>query len=216
MDVDGLAKIIWEYHHLNQPLKKADFIFVLGGHDLRVPEYAAGLFLQEYAPRIGVSGGVAHQGDLLKAAWEASEAEMFSDVLEKAGIPRSEILTEDKAHNTGENFSLMQTVLEQEGFNPETVIVVTKPYMERRAFATGKRHWPSRELIVTSPQIPYEAYVAGNIPKEAIINIMIGDLQRIKLYGENGFQIPQEIPGSVWSAYEQLVEMGYTKHLSRG
>ena len=42
---------------------------------------------------------------------------------------------------------------------------------------------------------------------------MAGDLQRIKLYAQKGFQIPQEIPINVWDAYEKLVETGYTKHL---
>jgi len=44
---------------------------------------------------------------------------------------------------------------------------------------------------------------------------MIGDLQRIKLYPEKGFQIYQEIPGDVWQAYEQLVKLGFDKHLIR-
>jgi hypothetical protein len=42
---------------------------------------------------------------------------------------------------------------------------------------------------------------------------MVGDLQRIKLYPERGFQIYQDIPDDVWQAYEKLVGMGYTKHL---
>ncbi len=28
-----------------------------------------------------------------------------------------------------------------------------------------------------------------------------------------GFQIPQEISGEIWSAYEKLVAAGYDKHL---
>ena len=42
---------------------------------------------------------------------------------------------------------------------------------------------------------------------------MVGDLQRIKLYPAKGFQIHQHIPDDVWSAYEQLVALGYDKHL---
>ena len=42
---------------------------------------------------------------------------------------------------------------------------------------------------------------------------MVGDLQRIRVYAERGFQIPQEIPANVWSAYEKLVALGYTAHL---
>jgi hypothetical protein len=42
---------------------------------------------------------------------------------------------------------------------------------------------------------------------------MVGDLQRIRLYPDKGFQIPQEIPGEIWNAYEQLVAAGFTGHL---
>ena len=37
---------------------------------------------------------------------------------------------------------------------------------------------------------------------------MVGDLQRIRVYAERGFQIPQEIPDDVWLAYEELVRAG--------
>ena len=47
-----------------------------------------------------------------------------------------------------------------------------------------------------------------------VISIMVGDLQRIKLYPEKGFQIPQSIPTEVWAAYESLVEAGYNRHLA--
>jgi Fe-S cluster biosynthesis and repair protein YggX len=42
---------------------------------------------------------------------------------------------------------------------------------------------------------------------------MVGDLQRIKLYPEKGYQIYQEIPQAVWEAYELLVSMGYDEQL---
>jgi hypothetical protein len=45
---------------------------------------------------------------------------------------------------------------------------------------------------------------------------MVGDLERIKLYPEKGFQIYQEIPEDVWAAFEELVNAGYTRHLVKG
>ena len=44
---------------------------------------------------------------------------------------------------------------------------------------------------------------------------LIGDLQRIKVYADKGFQVPQHIPENVWAAYHQLVQLGYTDHLIR-
>ena len=42
---------------------------------------------------------------------------------------------------------------------------------------------------------------------------MVGDLQRIRVYAERGFQIPQEIPDEVWAAYEELVQLGFDERL---
>jgi uncharacterized SAM-binding protein YcdF (DUF218 family) len=104
-------------------------------------------------------------------------------------------------------------LLKEKNLDPESFIVVQKPYMERRSFATFRKHWPDKKLIVTSPQIPFEQYPTKDIPLERVINIMVGDLQRIKIYAEKGFQVYQEIPAYVWNAYKQLVGMGFERQL---
>ncbi len=211
--VDALAIKLWNYHHVGHKWEKADIIFALGSHDLGVARFAALLFQEGWAPLLAFSGGIAHQGDSLRTGWDKSEAEMFADVAMSVGVPKEEILIEDRATNTGENFAFMEQVFKDQGLNPKKVILVQKPYMERRALATALAHWPQREFISTSMPISFEDYTSGDIPKDRIINIMVGDLQRIKLYGEKGFQVPQEIPEDVWDAYEKLVQLGYTSHL---
>jgi uncharacterized SAM-binding protein YcdF (DUF218 family) len=104
-------------------------------------------------------------------------------------------------------------LLKEKNVDPQSFILVQKPYMERRSFATFKKHWPGKKLIVTSPQFSFEEYATKEIPIEKVIDIMAGDLQRIKLYPAKGFQIFQEIPEDVWEAYEELVEMGFHHHL---
>jgi len=212
-----LARIIWDYMKLTQPIIDADLLFILGSHDLRVPEYAATLYRKGRAPRLIVSGGMAHHDDLLKTGWEKTEAELFRDVMIEHGVPDDRIFIETKARNTGENFSLSKSVLDKNAITFDRVLVVTKPYMERRAFATGKKQWPDKELIVTSPPIAFDDYLSHNVngdtTPEGVINIMMGDLQRIEMYGKNGFQIPQEIPEYVRDAWRQLKRLGYTQHL---
>jgi uncharacterized SAM-binding protein YcdF (DUF218 family) len=73
-------------------------------------------------------------------------------------------------------------------------------------------------VIVTSPQDSFDAYISHyshpNLTPDDIISIMVGDLQRIKIYPDKGFQIPQPIPDAVWAAYEALVKAGYDRHLA--
>lgn len=57
INIDKLAKKIWDYHRLNQELQKANCILVMGSHDTRVTERGAKLFLDGWAPLIIFSGG---------------------------------------------------------------------------------------------------------------------------------------------------------------
>jgi uncharacterized SAM-binding protein YcdF (DUF218 family) len=208
----GLAKKLWDYHHMDHELEKADCILVLGSHDTRVAEHAAELYLQGWAPMIIFSGGL---GNFTKDMWTETEADLFAGIAKKMGVPGENILIENKSTNTGENIRFTQQLLAQKNLDMTTFIVVQKPYMERRSYATFKKHWPDKKLIVTSPQISFDGYPTEDIPMERVINIMAGDLQRIKFYPEKGFQIFQEIPPDVWRAYEQLVEKGFAKHLMK-
>ncbi len=205
-----LANKLWDYHHVNQSPEKSDCILVLGSHDVRVAKRGAELYLQGFAPFIIFSGGL---GNFTKGIWVEPEADKFTAIAIEMGVPSDAILIENRSTNTGENILFTQKLLKEKGLDPQSFIVVQKPYMERRSFATFKKHWPDKKLVVTSPQISFEKYSNDEIPLEMVINIMVGDLQRIKIYPKRGFQIFQEIPDDVWLAYKQLISLGYDKHL---
>lgn len=206
----ALAKKLWDYHHLNQLLVKSDCILALGSHDLRVAERGAEPYLQGWAPLLIFSGGL---GNFTREMWEEAEADKFAAVAIRMGVPKENILVENKSTNTGENMLFTQQLLKERNLDPQTFVVVQKPYMERRTYATFKKQWPGKEFTVTSPQISFEEYPTNEISLEKVINIMVGDLQRIKIYPEKGFQIPQEIPGDVLEIYEELIRLGYDQHL---
>ncbi len=145
--------------------------------------------------------------------WNVAEADQFAEIAIKRGVPAENIVIENRSTNTGENILFTQQLLQSKGLNPQTFILVQKPYMERRSYATFKKHWPYKKLLVTSPQISFKNYPTPSIPLEKVINIMTGDLQRIKLYPEKGFQIYQEISADVWDAYEKLIVAGFSEHL---
>jgi uncharacterized SAM-binding protein YcdF (DUF218 family) len=205
-----LAKILWDYHHMNHNPEKADCILALGSHDLRVAERAADIYHEGWAPLIIFSGGL---GNLTQHVWTEPEADQFARIAELRGVPKKDILIENKSTNTGENILFTQLLLQAKQLDPNSFILVQKPYMERRSYATFKKHWPEKKLWVSSPQLTFEEYITDEIPAEKVINIMVGDLQRIKIYPTKGFQIFQEIPDEVWSAYEELLQLGYNRHL---
>ncbi len=205
-----LARMVWDYHHMNHTMKKSDCVLVLGSHDTRVAERGAELYLQGWAPLLIFSGGL---GRLTSDLWKETEAEKFSAIATKMGVPSNAILIENKSTNTGENILFTRQLLDQKNLDPQNFIVVQKPYMERRSFATFKKLWPEKDIVVTSPQISFDDYPTVDLPLDKIIHIMVGDLQRIRLYAEMNFQIAQEIPEEVWDAYEQLVKAGFSQQL---
>ena len=211
-DILSLAKKLWNYHKMNHALQKSDCILALGSHDLRVPERVVELYHQGLAPLVIMSGGL---GNFTQEIWTESEADKFAKIAIEKGVPQEAILIENKSTNTGENILFTQKLLSEKDLNPQSFIVVQKPYMERRSYATFKKHWPDKRLMVTSPQISFETYPTEEIPLERVIHIMVGDLQRIKYYPEKDFQIYQEIPPDIWQAYEKLITAGFDKHLMK-
>lgn len=209
-----LAEKIWRYHLMNHELFRADVILVLCSHDTRVAERAAEIFHQGWAPLVIFSGGL---GAITKHVWTEPEADQFARIAIGLGVAPDRILIENKSSNTGENVLFTRQLLAERGIDPRKFILVQKPYMERRSFATFKRLWPEKDVVVTSHQVSFDeyldAYAAKDLSRDEVVSIMVGDLQRIKVYPERGFQIYQEIPNDVWSAYEELVDAGFDKRL---
>ncbi len=210
LSTDQLAEILWDYLCLNQPIKKADCIIGMGSHDVRTAERAAELFLEGYGPVLLFSGGL---GSLTLGRWKKPEAEVYAEVAIRMGVAKENILIENRSTNTGDNILFSQGVLRKHGLRPKSILAVHNPYMERRVWTTFKKLWPEVELFVTSPNLSRETFCNENFPKESILNIMVGDLERIKKYPALGFQIEQEIPGKVWAAFKELVRRGFDKRL---
>ena len=210
MSVDDWARTLWDYHHVHHALEKADCIIVLGSHDTRVAERGAEVFLGGWAPLLVFSG---HLGALTREMWTRPEAEVFADVAVARGVPRDRILIESRSTNTGENVDFSRELLAEHGLRPRKAIAVQKPYMERRTLATFARRWPEIEVLVTSPQVDFEGYPTGEIRRDDVIHIMVGDLQRLIVYGRRGWSAPQDVPVEVLEAYERLVAVGYTRRL---
>ena len=212
--IRALAQTLWDYHHLGHRLASADAILVLCSHDTAVAKRGAELFLQHWAPLLIFAGGL---GAITRHLWREPEADQFAAIAVAMGVPEERILVENRSTNTGENVRFTKQLLAEKGMAPDRFIVVQKPYMERRSYATFKKVWPEKDLVVTSPQVSMDEYLRAYsndaLTANDVVGIMVGDLQRIRRYPAKGFQIHQDIPDEVWCAYEELVNAGYDKYL---
>jgi len=214
-DFNADAKVLWEYHHLNNKLSKKGCILAFGSHDTRVAERVAELYNQGFAQFVIFTGGL---GRITKNIWKKPEAEKFSEIAISLGVPRDKIFIETESTNTGQNINFSKKLIEKEKLVFSDYIVVDKPFRERRTYATLKKQWSTLNFIITSPRDSYESYCdyyneSVEFDISDFINIMVGDLQRIDLYGKNGFQILQDIPANVMEAYKRLVGNGFDKQL---
>jgi len=212
------AQVVWDYHKMGHKVSKADGILVLCSHDLRVADRAVQLYQQGLGNWVVFSGGFGtgpHSGANLNG-WTRPEAEIFAEAAIASGIPKEVVLIENEATNTGENIAFSRRLLAQhKNIHPSKLIIVQKPFMERRSFATVMRQWGEGaipQIQLSSPEISFDDYPNSHLSRETLVNIMVGDLQRIKLYASpaKDFQIPQDIPADVWAAYEGLVSAGFS------
>lgn len=208
------ATLVYNYHRMNLPLRPASAIFCLCSLDTRVAAHAAQLYLDGLAPWLIFSGD---SGILTKGLFSEPEAVVFANIAREMGVPEDKIIVEPRARNTGENVRFTYDLLRERGMlgQMESLVLVQKPYMERRTYATFRKQWPERGTLftVTSPGLSFDEYPDASNPRELVTSIMVGDLIRIREYPARGFQIEQEIPDEVWEAGQRLVAAGFDKHL---
>jgi uncharacterized SAM-binding protein YcdF (DUF218 family) len=205
-----LAQTLWDYLHLGESVEKSDCILVLGSQDVRVAKRGAELYLKGFAPLIVFSGGF---GAFTKGVWKRPEADRFAAIAKRLGVPDQAILVENRSTNTGENIGFTQKLLERRGLDPRSVLLVVKPYAERRGLATAIKHWPRKRIAATSPQIRFGDYPTRKMPIGKMIAVMVGEVRKIVTYPGKGYEIAQKIPKKVKIAYKKLVALGFVQYL---
>lgn len=195
--------VLWQYMQLNHKLQPADCIFVMGSNDVRVAEHAVSLYNQGLANKILFSGGF---GRLTEGVFEQSEAELFARIALDLGVPSDAIIIENQSSNSGENVKFSFALCQQQNLDFRRFILVQKPYMERRAYATFVKQWPNPidYVAVSSTKQSFSDYFSEEVDLFTVLEAMIGDFERIKDYPARGFQIEQPIPDQVEQAYQAI------------
>lgn len=193
-----------------EPDAHADILLIPGSHDLRVADHAARLFLQGAADWLVCSGGY---GKVTEERFQKPEAQLFAERCATLGVDPARIILEPEATNTGENFTLSRLALEKRGIKPRVGLIVCKPYMARRAWATARQQWPEPRWMVSPLPLAFEEYASPDTPYQELIELMVGDLQRMDAYAQRSFQVPVDVPEEVQNAWQRLVEDGYSRYV---
>ena len=190
--------------------ERADFILAAGTRDLRVAAHAAELYMRGLAPVLICSGGF---GKLTMNAFSRPEAEQFAALCVEYGVPKEAILIENRSKNTGENFLFSKELCKNRNY--KLGVVACKPYAAKRVWAAGTKQWPEVRWYASGIPLRFEEYPSGDITLEDTIQLMVGDLQRLRIYERAGYQVHIDIPEKIWGAYESLVQAGFDRYVIR-
>jgi uncharacterized SAM-binding protein YcdF (DUF218 family) len=204
------AEVIWNYHQMGHELKPCDAAIGLGSHDLGVATFSAELYRADLFSVLVFSGG---NSPTTAKRFPRGEAVHYREHAIGLGVPDSIILVEPKAGNTGQNVTLSRAVLAENGYRPRSLLLISKPYMERRAFVTCRKVWPEVEVICASEPLKFSDYVLSIGDEKLVIDMLVGDLQRVIEYPKLGFAVEQTVPTKVLASYERLLSAGFDSRL---
>lgn len=204
------AQILWDFQQMGHEVRPCSVAIGLGSHDLGVADTTAELYHRGMAPLIVFTGATSRT---TRDRMPRGEAEHYRERAVELGVPAEAILVEPHARNTGENIRFSRALLEEHRVPVSSVLLVSKPYEERRAHATACKLWPEVEWVSASAPMSLTEYVDSIQDARLVIDMLVGAQQRLLLYPVQGFMISQETPEDVLHAYERLVAQGFTSRL---
>jgi uncharacterized SAM-binding protein YcdF (DUF218 family) len=206
------ALLIWNYHQLGHQLRPCSAAIGLGSHDLGVAAFAAELYRAGLFPLLVFSGG---NSPTTQGRFPRGEAVHYAEHAIGLGVPASAVIIEPSAANTGQNIELSRAALAQVGMEVTSLLLISKPYMQRRAFATARKVWPQIEVVCASEPLSFDDYLKSIGDEKLVIDMLVGDLQRVIEYPAMGFAVTQHVPDDVQAAYRRLLAAGFDSRLIR-
>lgn len=207
------AEIIWDYHQMHHQLKPCSAAIGLGSHDLGVATFAAELYRAGLFEVLVFSGA---NSPTTAKRFPRGEAVHYAEHATALGVPLSAIIIEPNATNTGDNIAFSRQALQEMGVETTSVLLISKPYMERRAYATCRKVWPQVEALCASEPLAFDDYLKSIGDEHLVIAMLVGDLQRVIEYPKLGFAIAQDVPEPVAAAYGRLLAAGFDSRLLKG
>ncbi|WP_433456368.1 YdcF family protein (plasmid) [Streptomyces sp. CA-142005] len=204
------ATLIWNCHQMGHRPRPCSAAIGLGSHDLGVATAAADLYRAGLFPVLVFSGG---NSPTTRARFPRGEAVHYREHALSLGVPGEVILVEPNAANTGQNITFSRELLAEAGVQVESLLLISKPYMERRSYATCRKLWPEVHVVCASEPLELDDYIKSIGDEKLVVDMLVGDLQRVIEYPKLGFAVEQEVPRDVYDAYERLLRAGFDSRL---
>jgi uncharacterized SAM-binding protein YcdF (DUF218 family) len=204
------ARHLWDFQQMGHEPRPCSVAVGLGSHDLGVADTTVDLYQRGMMPLIVFTGATS---PTTQDRMPRGEAIHYQERGLELGVPAAAMLVEPRARNTGENIRFSRALLEKAGIDVASVLLVSKPYEERRVYATARKLWPEVSIVNASTSMGFEEYVESIQDSHLVVDMLVGALQRLLIYPEQGFMIRQSVPKGVIAAYDRLCRNGFTSRL---
>ncbi|MER8045275.1 YdcF family protein [Streptomyces sp. NPDC094032] len=207
------AQVLWDFQRMGHEPRPCSVAVGLGSHDLGVADVTVGLYRRGMMPLIVFTGATSRT---TRDRMPRGEAEHYRERAVELGVPGSVVLVEPRARNTGENIRFSRELLAERGVGVASVLLVSKPYEERRAYATARKLWPEVEFVSASSAMGLAEYVESVGDARLVLDMLVGAVQRLMVYPARGFMVEVEVPGPVVAAYGRLRGRGFVGRVVGG
>lgn len=211
-DVISKLEIIWNFMKLDQEIRPCDIIMGCGCNNTNIPVRCCELFQEGYGQKILFAGGL---GKITSQKFDKSEAEIYRDIALENDVSDDDILLEMKSTNTGDNFRFSRSIFKEN--HVRSVLIVHNTISERRTLATAQALVSSIKFIITSPRETFDVYLKQLQSDlsyfEREVSLVVGDIQRMIIYPQFGWQVEVFVPPEVIDAYCFLRDKGFNKYI---
>ena len=232
-DINDLSK---EELNSKYGIHQVDVLILLGNSIPYIANLAGKAYLNGLAKHLMIVGGQGHSTEMLKENLQDventnSEAEMLRDhLVNSLDIDQTKILLETKSKNCGDNAVKALEVLEQEGLEVHSILLLQDPTMQRRSHASFEKEWSCSSPLIIS-YAPFVPLISSFTPlvfqesndeieyweKERFVSLLLGEIPRLRDdkngYGPKGkgYIEKVELPIVVEKAYKDLSKVLYQK-----
>jgi len=197
------AFILYNWLALSEKPQKADSIFLFGSPSLSVPEKGLELYKKGFAPYIVVTGERSLSEE---SGWDMTLADKYAEYLRRGSVPQKCIIIQNKSVNTLQDVTFSLPILVANEIPCNRVILVNRPFQQRRCNATFRRQSPTTELI-NVPCDTREPIDMSEVEAFEFAVKCVREYEKIQTYADKGDIERQHPPEEVREAYRELKEV---------
>jgi uncharacterized SAM-binding protein YcdF (DUF218 family) len=212
-------------------------VVLAGNSVLHTAESAFRFARQNPSSKLLISGGIGHSTHRLYHEVGAhpsyrtvptggrTEAEILRDIAVRYwNVDPNRVIVESESTNCGENARLSRVSLDAERLEPDRILLIQDPTMQRRTDAAFRRVWQDRPEVrflnwpTFTPRVRAVRnalafdldQIGGLWPMDRFLSLLMGEIPRLRNdargYGPNGkgFIVAVDVPQEIEEAYRRL------------